>query len=66
MHSSGTRASRVAPVTSRVDWPQMSALSEDRCDVGHPTLQDTRCALRVGHGSRHAGSTRAGDSHAWD
>ena len=66
MHSASTGATRGASTTSRVDWPQMSALSEDRCDVGHPWLHETRCALRVGHGSQHTGATRAGESHSWD
>ena len=42
------------------------ALGDDKCDVSHPSIPNVRCALRVGHGSRHAGSTREGEGHAWD
>ena len=42
------------------------AWGDDKCDVSHPSIPYLLCALHVGHGSRHAGSTREGEGHAWD
>ncbi len=67
-----------SPLSSSVSWKRdeapespgqepdfTTALGDDKCDVSHPSIPYLRCALRVGHGSRHAGSSRDGDSHAW-
>ena len=43
----------------------MFALGADRCDVGHPTLPNASCVLRVGHGAAHRSSTEAGEGCEW-
>ncbi len=40
-------------------------LGADRCDIENPSLPGLRCALRVGHGSRHECWTRDGEVRAW-
>ena len=40
-------------------------LGADRCDIENPALPGTRCALRVGHGSRHECWTLDGEVRAW-
>ena len=42
---------RVPAASRRPLWDLL--LGEDRCDVAHPTLPDTYCSLRVGHGGWH-------------
>jgi type IV pilus biogenesis protein CpaD/CtpE len=41
------------------------ARGADRCDVGHPTLPDTSCVLRVGHGAAHRCSAESSEGCEW-
>lgn len=61
---SGT--SQVAePAYPSLGWQLTSMLGEDRCDTCHPTLPDTWCSLRVGHGGPHQCCALQGEGHQW-
>ena len=53
------------PSYPSLGWQLTSMLGEDRCDTGHPTLPDTWCSLRVGHGGPHQCCALQGEGHEW-